>query len=341
MELSTSTALYGLSPPNQHDASNEDAIHAFRLFLDLVTPAEFSKLLRARVSHLLKTWPPHGETNTSSYSSNISMHSGLPSPTFESVRAFAAFFRAEDAPGPPPIDLSSTTSSAALQHHLVALQTLLSFLSNRELKDIVRARLNEGGRDRFVTVQGLMDIMRNAGSEEEENEWPPSDMIAEEEGIPNSQEPATMGPDARAVTAGRTPWTQNGSKRKELVECQGETRSHVLGDGQPPKKRQRIEASESAPADGNSASPVRALFSLLFVPLWHCSHNVIPNQGMLTQPESTSQPLSHLQESSPTRLTHPCLPPLNLSNPTGHVFKVNARDRPLPTCQSHGKLPIF
>jgi hypothetical protein len=81
-----------------------------------------------------------------------------------SVQAFVAFFRSEDMLTPFSLSLTD------LHTHLVALQTLLSFLTSRELKEIVRTRLNipGGEQERWTVVQGVLDVMRDAGGEDED-----------------------------------------------------------------------------------------------------------------------------------------------------------------------------
>ncbi|KAF8519831.1 hypothetical protein JB92DRAFT_1964881 [Gautieria morchelliformis] len=218
-----------------------DSMQSFKHFLDGMTPPDFSKLLRAKVKHLLKTWPPQRASTIAAASSSSSTSSGTYSPSFETVRAFAAFFRTQDSPGPSPMDLSPATSLQALHHHLLALQTLLSFLSARELQDIVRARLNESGSDRSAAVQGLMDVMRSSGGD---------DML---EGL-------VMGVDGSS-TVGNTsidndgggledfdqspgpvpPSNVNVGKRKALSQPDEDTEAEDNGESPPPKKRQRSE----------------------------------------------------------------------------------------------------
>lgn len=158
-----------MTPPGPESSSgastsvNFDSAQSFKVFLDIITPLEFAELLRARVKHLLRTWPPKSASTIAATSSSSLTPSDENFPSFETVRAFAAFFRTQDSPGPSPIDLPTTTSLQSLRHSLLALSTLLSFLSARELQAVVRSRLTENGRDRSAAVQGLMDIMRNPG----------------------------------------------------------------------------------------------------------------------------------------------------------------------------------
>lgn len=148
-----------------------------KMLLELMTPSEFAKLLRARVKRVLAKWPPP---------SVLSSSHGLPSPTSSSssascrptdtldpqelgpgtIQAFISFFRSEDMPTPHCLTLQE------LHTHVIALQTLLSFLTSRELRDIINTRLNACGseRDRLAAVQGVLDVMRNTGKDDDDRD---------------------------------------------------------------------------------------------------------------------------------------------------------------------------
>ncbi|KAF8515743.1 hypothetical protein JB92DRAFT_50512 [Gautieria morchelliformis] len=150
---------------------SHDPRASVRMLLELMTPSEFSKLLRARVDRVLAKWPPpvvspsHGLPSPTSSSSSASYRPRdspeAQDPTPRAIHAFVSFFRSEDMPSPPGLSLQE------LHTHLIALQTLLSFLTSRELRDIVRTRLNGSGdeRHRWATIQGVMDVLRNTGAD--------------------------------------------------------------------------------------------------------------------------------------------------------------------------------
>ncbi|KAF8518245.1 hypothetical protein BU17DRAFT_66489 [Hysterangium stoloniferum] len=155
-------------PESSNDTSNsstEEAIESFNLLIDIMSPAGFAKLLQARVRHLIKAWPPQPSSSIKEPPSLPPTNSDAYFPSFESIRAFANFFRPQDSPS--PLDTPNDAASLnALHDHLLRLQTVFSFLSGRELQALVRDRLNEGGKERPFAIQGLMDVMRNTSNDE-------------------------------------------------------------------------------------------------------------------------------------------------------------------------------
>ena len=146
----------------------KDPRASIRILLELMTPTEFAKLLRARVKRVLAQWPPHPQipsshglpSPTSSYSSiscnPTDTQDDAPDLCPETIQAFVSFFRLEDVPIPQSFTLQE------LHKHLAALQTLLSFLNSQELRDIVMARLDAAGAEkhRWVTIQGVLDVLQ-------------------------------------------------------------------------------------------------------------------------------------------------------------------------------------
>ena len=146
----------------------KDPRASIRILLELMTPTEFAKLLRARVKRVLAQWPPYPQipsshglpSPTSSYSSiscnPTDTQDDAPDLCPETIQAFISFFRLEDVPIPRSFTLQE------LHKHLAALQTLLSFLNSQELRDIVMARLDAAGAEkhRWVTIQGVLDVLQ-------------------------------------------------------------------------------------------------------------------------------------------------------------------------------------
>lgn len=234
--------------------TNHDSMDSFKHFLDDVTPPEFAKRLRAKVKHLLKTWPPQSASTVSTTSASSLTPSDACSPSFESVRGFAAFFRTQGSSGSSPIDLSATTSLQALHNHLLALQTLLSFLSARELQDIVRARLSEIGKDRSAAVQGLMDVMRDPRSEEMLEQlvgMGGESLVGEIRRSDNDGETVEVVDQPLMPTGEVPPSDINVGKRKALPKSCGDMETEAEEGVLPPKKRQR---SENETGDGLEVS---------------------------------------------------------------------------------------
>ncbi|KIJ54511.1 hypothetical protein M422DRAFT_24452 [Sphaerobolus stellatus SS14] len=144
----------------------DDPIQSFQLFLEFIRPAELSKLLRARVTYLLETWPPSAAppiNGATTSSSSISKSSSL---SMDSVWAFISFFKSDHSPKPDTRDVSAVNM---LHQRLIGVRSVLSMLSPQELQDIVKARLEESGKDRAnqrEIVKGLMDVMRDLSKDE-------------------------------------------------------------------------------------------------------------------------------------------------------------------------------
>lgn len=147
--------------------SESDSLRAFRLFLELITPVEFSRLLIARAQHLLRVWPPQTAADTTA---NKTVSSKPNSLSFESIFAFLTFFRTQDSPELPSGDLTSSTSVQTLYNHLVALERLLSVSSPREIQSILRTRLDDIVEDRDTIIQGLLDVLRSNTEDDAEDE---------------------------------------------------------------------------------------------------------------------------------------------------------------------------
>jgi len=151
------TIIAPLPPPIEHpnyyshlpDPPPNDPFPAIRAVFDLMTPLEFANLLRKRIKHFLQTWPPP-QPNEGTVSSL----------TAEAIHAFISFWHPEDFR-----TASTGVSIAELHTHLLALETLLSFVSAIELRDLVKARLIVDGssvRERWAAVQGLLEVMKYA-----------------------------------------------------------------------------------------------------------------------------------------------------------------------------------
>lgn len=164
----SSSPLLGTAPLE----TSHDPRLSVRILLELMTPSEFAKLLRSRVKRVLSLWPvalsvppSHGLPSPTSSSSSISYKPLDMQDTQDffpgTIQAFISFFRSEDMPAPHYLNLQE------LHKHLIALQTLLSFLTSQELRDIVLTRLNASGaeRDRRAAVQGVLDVLRNTGTD--------------------------------------------------------------------------------------------------------------------------------------------------------------------------------
>ncbi|GJJ11737.1 hypothetical protein Clacol_005975 [Clathrus columnatus] len=155
---------------NSHDEPSDNSmLDSFNLFLSLMTPLEFAKLLRSRVSHLLQTWPPPSSSDDSQGQNDASSPSNrLPYLSMDSVLAFTSFFRTQDTPIMSESGTKFTLSSPNHIHqHLKALETLLSCLAPKELQDLIKSRLIEGGKERTEAIRGLMDVMRRAATIDE------------------------------------------------------------------------------------------------------------------------------------------------------------------------------
>lgn len=140
--------------------------------LEMMTPQEFATVLRARVDRLISQW--------STYASQSFSH-GLPSPSssgspplqqngkrmdMSTIHAFVSFFYPEEH----QIHHDADASPDSLLAHLGGLQTLLSFLSSKELRVIIRNRLTSSSASRSASIQAMIEVMRNVSVEEGENE---------------------------------------------------------------------------------------------------------------------------------------------------------------------------
>lgn len=150
---------------------SNDPFPIIRVLFDLMTPIEISRILKKRMNCLLSCWPPAFPSQPPATPSPLtSFPSFIDRPeskelTTSTVHAFLMFFRADDF---RTDGLGVTLQDLHIQ--VKALHTLLSFVSSRELKDIVQARLNftpSKESERWVAVQGLLDVMRLACESEE------------------------------------------------------------------------------------------------------------------------------------------------------------------------------
>jgi hypothetical protein len=226
------------------NSSYEESIKTFKLLLEIMKPAEFAILLQARVRHLLKTWPPQPPFPIGEPASPSEANSDSFSPSFESIRAFTSFFRTQDSPDTSPLDApNDNTSLIVLHHHLLATQTSLERLSGRDLVDLVRARLRDGGKERSLAVQGLIDVMRNTSSDDSEQKAESSgikEASFEDRSVLNHMEPS-KGPDEQMEISAppSVPPSASTSKRKALSEDENPGNTTLLTH----KKRQRLEKS--------------------------------------------------------------------------------------------------
>jgi hypothetical protein len=135
---------------------------------------------------------------------------------------------------------------------LVALQTLLTFLNSRELRDIVLARLaaDDGlSNDRWLAAQGLLDVMRymtvedEGGSEKKQPSFPfpPMSKVYADVGVSTVEE--------ESANSAHIPTTSATSTPKEVVTFVPKPTSCPIiwmingggeVEGEPPLKRARI-----------------------------------------------------------------------------------------------------
>lgn len=152
----------------QDDPMEDSVLHSFNLFLSLMTPVEFAKLLRSRVKYLVRTWPAASPSGDPEAYDNTHSHSNKPLPiSLDSIRSFTSFFKMQDTPVFSESGANSTSLSLNnIQQHLFALETLLSCVSPKELQNLVQSRLREGNKERTSAIRGLLDIMRCAANDE-------------------------------------------------------------------------------------------------------------------------------------------------------------------------------
>ncbi|KIJ47391.1 hypothetical protein M422DRAFT_248779 [Sphaerobolus stellatus SS14] len=162
--------LSHLPPPPTHDP-----FPAVRSMFDLMSPLEFANLLRKRVKRLLSEWPPtipspsaDGLLSPTLSSSSNQIRSESRSISIAALHAFVSFWRTEEFR-----TASTGVSIEELHTHLVALQTLLSFISCQELRKLIHSRLqvnSETNRERWAAVQGMLEVMKYTCAEDEPEE---------------------------------------------------------------------------------------------------------------------------------------------------------------------------
>lgn len=149
-----------------------------RFLIDMVTPNELAAILRARVARLVSQWPQYMSQPPTL------LHHGLPSPSssgsplvqqqnqtgkkldLATIHSFVAFFYPDDHQIHRSIDISSETLLA----HLEGLQTLLSFLSSKELGVIIKNRLISSSPHRSASIHAVVEVIRHLSPEDEESE---------------------------------------------------------------------------------------------------------------------------------------------------------------------------
>jgi len=135
---------------------HEDCVQRLNVFISSINPADFRKLLGQRIAGLLQSWPPvatiaiNGDSDTSPPIAQSKI------PSVESVQAFVTFFRSQNVSEDNSTDNPELDS---LHRHLVAVQSLLDFLSPTEIVNIVRSRLGDDVTEKTNLVWGVMDVL--------------------------------------------------------------------------------------------------------------------------------------------------------------------------------------
>ncbi|GJJ16222.1 hypothetical protein Clacol_010518 [Clathrus columnatus] len=159
---SSTTALSSTSNTKIHPPPH--AGHTSRapipVLLEMMTPQEFATVLRARVDRLVSQWPlyasqpfPHGLPSPSSSGSPL-VQSGGKGIEMSTIHSFVSFFYPEEHHIHHNGDIPPNT----LFVHLSGLQTLLSFLSSKELRVVVRNRLTACSSERSPSVQAIKNL---------------------------------------------------------------------------------------------------------------------------------------------------------------------------------------
>ncbi|KAF8491116.1 hypothetical protein JB92DRAFT_3128527 [Gautieria morchelliformis] len=140
---------------------------SLRELLDMMTPLEFSHILRFRIKSLLLHWPPPSPPHNPQRDSLPYSPPGN-TITIASVIGLVSFFLPRAAAHTPAHDLGQL-SIAAIHSQLCQLEILLTFLSVSELMQVFRNRLrDQTGPVRLPNaVRGVLDVMRGemAGSD--------------------------------------------------------------------------------------------------------------------------------------------------------------------------------
>lgn len=215
---------------NQDSPTDDSILNSFNLFLSLMTPLEFTKLLQSRVKHLLQTWPSPSSTAKESYHKTHSSDHEPLALSMESIRSLTSFFRMQDTPTSP--ESSTLSSQSNIHQHLVALETLLSCLSPKELQRLIQSRLKEGGRERTAAIRGLLDVMRSAANDETpENQTRSGSSVlrinlrsdSEDNGTPSTNTcPVNLSPGTAPIPRVMSPGTRDQSADDSINTPQGD-----------------------------------------------------------------------------------------------------------------------